>query len=341
MLVNLGWQSFFQQQLSLEEWGYAIPARIIEQHKSQITVSSDYEVCVLKLTPNMPEMVVGDWLLLNENKHFVRLLERKTCFSRKAAGSKLKQQLISANVDVAFIVTSMNDDFNLNRIERFLALVNEAGAEPVIVLSKSDLTQASEHFIQLLRSLDPLLALETINCLDNESASKLLPWLNMGSTCAMLGSSGVGKSTLTNVLLGSDRQSISEIRIDDSKGRHTTTGRSLIGLANGGLILDTPGMREIQLTGCKNGITNTFGDIESLSEQCRFSNCKHLDEPGCRVQQAIYDGDLEKRRFKNYQKLLREDAYNSASLSKRRASEKTLEKFYKNSQSQASKFRGR
>mgnify|MGYP000069984444 FL=1 len=340
-LVKLGWQSFFQQQLSLDEWGSVVPARIVEQYRSQITVSAESTVYTLDILPLMPEMVVGDWILLDADSRFVRLLERKTCFSRKAAGSQLKQQLISANVDVAFIVTSMNEDFNLNRIERFLSVVNEAGAEPVIVLSKSDLVHGSESYIEQIRSLDPLLAVEAVNCLDIEELAKLQPWLQESSTCVMLGSSGVGKSTLTNTLLGNDLQTTSEIRVDDSKGRHTTTRRSLVCVANGGLILDTPGMREIQLSDCKSGITSTFNDIDMFSEECQFNNCQHLGEPGCRVQQAINAGELDQRRLKNYQKLLSEEARNSASLSERRANDKALSKFYKNTQSQNSKFKGR
>jgi len=137
-LSDLGWQSYFQQQLSLDEWDETIPARIVEQYKSEITVATESSVFNIHLLAAMPEMVVGDWLLLDSQQHVRRLLDRKTCFSRKAAGSKLKKQLISANVDTAFIVSSMNEDFNLNRIERFLSLVNESGAEPVLLLSKSD-----------------------------------------------------------------------------------------------------------------------------------------------------------------------------------------------------------
>ncbi|MFC1747858.1 ribosome small subunit-dependent GTPase A [Pseudomonadota bacterium] len=340
-LAALGWQAYFQQQLSLDEWDNATPARVVEQYKSEITVATESDIFNISLLAAMPEMVVGDWLLLDSQHQLLRLLERKTCFSRKAAGSKLKKQLISANVDTAFIVCSMNDDFNLNRIERFLALVNESGAEPVVLLSKSDQVDAPEYFVERVQELDPFLMIEQVNCLAADSVSKLSPWIKEGITIAVLGSSGVGKSTLVNTLAGEERQSTAGIREDDDKGRHTTTRRSLIALSGGGLILDTPGMREIQLADCKEGIATTFSDIEAYASQCKFNNCQHQGEPGCAVQQAIEAGDLNQRRLNNYLKLLREEAINSASLSERRANDKALGKFYKNTLSESLKLKGR
>ena len=340
-LTGLGWQAHFQQQLSLDEWENAIPARVVEQNKSEITVATKSDSFNIALLVTMPEMIVGDWLLLDSQQHILRLLDRKTCFSRKAAGSKLKKQLISANVDVAVIMSSMNDDFNLNRLERFLSLVNESGAEPVVLLSKSDRSEMPESFVEQVQKLDPFLMVEAVNCLDRESVNKFSPWLKEGVTIAVLGSSGVGKSTLVNTLLGEDRQSTGGIREDDAKGRHTTTRRSLIALDTGGIILDTPGMREIQLADCKEGIAATFSDIEVLSEQCKFSDCHHQDEPGCAVQQAIVSGDLDQRRLNNYLKLLREEEFNSATLSERRSSDKALGKYYKHTLSEAQKLKGR
>jgi len=340
-LANLGWQPFFQQQLSLDEWNSFIPARIIEQHKSEITLATALEVLHHPTLHSMPDMTVGDWILLDSNKRFSRLLDRKTCFTRKAAGKKAAKQLISANVDTAFIVCSINNDFNLNRIERFLSLVNESEAEPVVLLSKSDLSDDPEPIKSLTQKIDRLLPVEYINCLDSNEMPKLAPWLKEGRTIVVLGSSGVGKSTLINTVLGHNRQSTANIRQSDDKGHHTTTRRSLILINSGGLILDTPGMREIQLAECKEGISSTFADIETLAKRCRFTDCHHQSEPDCAVQLAIQQGDIAQRRLNNYIKLRREEALNSATLIEKRAADKALGKFYKRTLSDSHKLKGR
>ena len=315
--------------------------RVTEQHRSEIVVSGVDGELRLSILSSMPELVVGDWLLLNENQSFIRLLDRKTCFSRKSAGSQVKQQLLSANVDTAFIVCSMNEDFNLNRLERYLSLVNESGAYPVVVLSKSDLAVQPEDYIRQVQLLDRLLMVEAINTLNVEDVKKLFAWAKFGETIAVLGSSGVGKSTLINTLCNKNVQATSGIRESDAKGRHTTTSRALLSLCDGGLILDTPGMREIQLAENKEGITKTFADIERLAENCKYFNCTHTNEPGCAVIKAVKSGELEERRLRNYSKLLREEKHNSASLSQKRETDKALGKFYKKTQSEASKLKGR
>ncbi len=340
-LASLGWQPFFQQQLTLEEWTDLIPARIIEQHKTSLHVATQQQCFDLHLHHAMPDMVVGDWLLLDGNGQFVRLLDRKSCFVRKAAGSKVSKQLISSNVDTAFVVSSMNDDFNISRIERFIALVHESTAEPVVILSKCDQADAPEDYVAQLRQTDKNLSVLAINCLDRASVSALQPWLKTGSTVAILGSSGVGKSTLVNTLSGQQIQDTSGIREDDAKGRHTTTRRSLVSLPTGALLLDTPGMREIQLVDCKEGIASAFADIESLAEHCRFLDCRHQAEPGCAVHLAIEHGTLEQRRLDNYLKLMREDAHNSASVAEQRAKAKALGKYYKRTIVDLSKLKGR
>jgi len=340
-LAAMGWRPFFQQQLTLEEWDRIIPVRVTEQHKSQLTVVSDTHTFTLPLTPAMPPMVVGDWVLLNENKQFVRLLERYSCFKRKSAGTGHEWQLIAANVDTAFIVCSMNEDFNPSRIERYLALAQAADAEPVVVLTKADLTDEPESWRDHVRRIDKQLQVVTVNALEDSCMDALRDWLNPGNAVVMLGSSGVGKSTLTNTLLGESRQSTQGIREDDAKGRHTTTGRSLFPIPQGGLILDTPGMRELQLADCHDGIVSAFADIQRLAEACRFADCQHDQEPGCAVQAAVEQGSLDSRRLSNYQKLLREDALNSASLAQKRAKEKAFTRFVNFSQKESRKFKGR
>lgn len=340
-LTALGWRPFFQQQLTLDEYSDCIPARIVGQHKSIISVTGEDFTMNIDLQRSMPDMVVGDWVLLDSEKCFRRLLERKTCFRRKAAGSRLDSQLISANIDTAFIMCSLNDDFNLNRIERYLSLVNESGAAPVVLLSKCDLSDSTHKFISKVQSLDNLLPVEAINCLDSSSLMKLHHWIKEGETTVVLGSSGVGKSTLVNSLLAVELQETGSTREEDDKGRHTTTRRSLIPIPTGGLIVDTPGMREIQLTDCREGIRATFSDIEELADQCRFTDCQHQREPGCEVQKTLDAGELDQRRLDNYLKLLKEEAVNSASLSERRAKDKKLGRFYKRTLSEAHKLKGR
>jgi ribosome biogenesis GTPase len=339
-LAGLGWGPFFQQQLSLEEWDSVIPARVMEQHKSIVSVATESETLSLPLTPKMPPLVVGDWVLLDNSHHFYRLLDRKTCFRRKAAGLEANWQLIAANVDTAFIVSSLNDDFNLSRIERYLALTNAATAEPVILLTKSDLVEDSEHWLEQVYKLYRALSVIAINALDPQCAERLNDWLGLGKTVVFLGSSGVGKSTLTNTLLGQNLQSTGGIREDDSKGRHTTTSRSLVSLPNGGMVLDTPGMRELQIADCQDGIASTFADIQNLAARCRFADCTHNSEPGCAVQKAVQAGEIDSRRLRNYQKLLKKEALNS-SLAEKRAKDKALGKFYKRTLADAYKIKGR
>jgi len=327
-LAQLGWRPFFQQQLCLEQWEYPV-VRVIAQHRNRLDLLGEAGERGLDLHPDMPEITVGDWLVLSPEGVFDKLLERQSLFRRKAAGSKVGDQLIAANVDTLFIVTSLNDDFNLNRIERYLSLANEVGAAPVIVLSKADLSDDAETFCSQVQALDPLLMVVSINCLDADEAHKLSPWCKTGNTVAVMGSSGVGKSTLVNTLLGETVQSTGAIRTDDSKGRHVTTGRSLHRVPRGGLLLDTPGMRELQLADCDLGVNTTFADITSLAQLCRFGDCQHDSEPGCAVQNAIGRGELEERRLSSYQKLMREQAFNSATLAEKRARDKSFGKMIK------------
>ena len=306
-LAELGWNNTFQQQLSLQEWEAYRPARVFQQHKSEILVLTEIGALSIK-SPVGSEadylhLTVGDWLLLDSEQRIVRALERSSVFSRKAAGSKVEEQLIAANVDTLLIVCSLNKDFNLNRIERYLVLAHEAGVEPLIVLSKADLCETAdqvENYISQIQALDSFLTVIALNALDPQDIQQLSPWCKIGKTIALLGSSGVGKSTLVNALLGSNEQATSGIREDDSKGHHTTTGRSLHVMPAGGIVLDTPGMRELQLANSGDGLEVTFADILELSVGCRFADCQHENEPGCAVLSAIESGTLPMRRLQSF-----------------------------------------
>ena len=331
-LPQLGWNNLFQQQLTLEELEHSRVARVVEHHRSGYKLLSEDGETTLAIHKSLPMMTVGDWLLLDKQGGFERLLDRQSLFARKAAGSKVAEQLIAANVSTLFIVCALNDDFNLSRIERYLATSNEAEVEPVIVLTKADLVTDAEEKRQQVQQLDPLLMVEMLNALDGEQYTPLSSWCKSGSTVAFMGSSGVGKSTLVNGLLGESVQLTGGIRESDSKGRHTTTGRSMHFLPSGGVLIDTPGMRELQLFDCADGVAETFSDIEALAEKCRFSDCQHDSEPGCAVINAIETGQLEQRRLNNYLKLMREQQRNSATLAERRASYKQQTKMYRNIQ---------
>jgi ribosome biogenesis GTPase len=341
-LPMLGWNNLFQQQLTLDDLEQHTVARITEHHRSGYKLLSEHGEVDLHIHKSLPPMTVGDWLVLDHAQQFVKLLERQSLFSRKAAGSKVAEQLIAANVTTLFIVCSLNDDFNLSRIERYLAIAHEAQVEPVIILTKADLAQEIDEKRAQVQKLDPMLIVESLNALEQDQCAMLLSWCKPGKTVAFMGSSGVGKSTLVNTLLGDTTQLTGGIREDDSKGRHTTTSRSMHFMATGGVLIDTPGMRELQLVDCADGVAETFADVETLVAQCRFSDCQHNNEPGCKVRDALESGELEERRLVNYLKLQREQQRNSATLAEQRASNKQLSKMYRTVQSESrSRKKGR
>jgi len=333
-LSQLGWNAFFQQQLSIEDLETNTIARVLSHHRSRYLVQSDKQQFALEILPNMQPLTVGDWILVDEQKLLIRVLDRLTLLSRKAAGSKVAEQLIAANVNTLFIVNALNHDFNLSRIERYLAIAYDSGCEPVIVLTKEDCCENVEDYLQQVQSLDPFLMVETVNSLEAQSVEKLNSWCKTGQTVAFVGSSGVGKSTLVNTLMQDELLATGGVRIDDNKGRHTTTSRALFVMANGGVLLDTPGIRELKIADCEQGVNETFSDISDLATQCRFSDCSHQAEPNCAVQKALESGELDERRLHNYFKLLREQQRNGASLAENRSSDKSFTKYCKSTQKQ-------
>lgn len=333
-LTQLGWKTYFSQQLTLEALDQSSPYRVTQVFKNRLIVLGEDGERHLELAqhPSLQACTVGDWLLIPKSTHDTpTLLDRFSVFQRKSPGANTSQ-LIAANVDTAFIVSSCNDDFNLSRIERYLALCKEAQVEALLVLTKADKVSEPQlqDYLQPLQQLQLHLVVITVNALDTQEVQKLNDWCKVGQTVVLLGSSGVGKTTLSNSLC-IRQEATAEIREDDSKGRHTTTGRSLYFTQQGGQILDCPGMRELQLTDCEEGIRVVFNDIELIAQQCKFKNCQHQSEPNCAVIKALEAGEIEQRRLLNYQKMLKEQARNSLTLAQSHQQDKVFGKMIKNS----------
>lgn len=346
-LPQLGWSHFFQQQLSLEEWEATCPARVFGVYRNSITIASEHGQQQISLPGTWhlrdPEELptVGDWLLLDSVTGQPRkILARKSLFQRRSAGNDARLQMIAANIDTLFIVTSCNQDFNLSRLERYLALALEVRVDPVLVLTKADLSDHVSDYRQQAKSINPNWAIETINALETSSAEVLNFWCGPGQTVALVGSSGVGKSTLINTLCGAAAQMTRSIRENDARGRHTTTSRSLHMLPGGGLLIDNPGMRELQLSECVRGVSALFEEIESLAMKCRYNDCQHQSEDDCAVKAAINRKEIDPRRLANYQKLKAEQARNAESIAERRRRERNFGKLCRSASADRHKERG-
>lgn len=334
-LADLGWSPHFQNQLTPEDDG--IPARVTNVHRSTLTALGTAGPYTLTPPDKTGEYGVGDWVL-TDGIRVTRRLERTTEIARRAAGHVAYSQLIAANVDTLGIVTSCNADFNVARLERYLALAANAGCLPLIILTKADQTQDADTFRHQAEALSPMVTAITLNAKDAEDTARLHPWCKGGQTLALVGSSGVGKTTLQNHLTGTS-EATQGLREDDAKGRHTTTSRALRPTLAGGWLIDTPGMRELQLTDVSDGIDAVFADITELATQCKFNDCAHESEPGCAVNAAIASGTLDADRVNRWRKLLREDEFNSESVAEQRARYKRLGKMYKGAQD-SRKFKG-
>jgi ribosome biogenesis GTPase len=324
-LDQLGWSAFYSQQLTLEDLEAGLPARVSNVQRNLVTVLSECGSLDVVVPPGLTDaadtaIAVGDWLLIERDApRVMRILERRSLISRMAAGLEQRMQVVAANIDTLFVVTSCNDDFNLSRLERYLTVARHAQVEPVIVLTKADLCTDQESFATQAHSIARDVALLALNATARTAADALAPWLGRAQTVAFVGSSGVGKSTLVNMLLASDAQSTAAIREHDAKGRHTTTTRQMFALPSGAWVIDTPGMRELKLGGVAAAVGAVFDDIETLAKNCRFRDCRHRIDAGCALQAAVAEGRLDARRLENYLKLLREAERAAQSVHERRA----------------------
>ncbi|EIL91879.1 ribosome small subunit-dependent GTPase A [Rhodanobacter spathiphylli] len=319
-LFQLGWRLSYSHDLTLQDFEAGYPARVVGVHRNALSVLSARGAASVILSAAVePAITVGDWLLLEmEAPRVLRLLARQSLIARIAAGSERRLQPIAANLDTLFIVTSCNDDFNLSRLERYLTLAFEAGVEPVIVLTKADLCGDVGSYLDAVRTIAPAVACVPIDATSTACAEPLAAWLGGGQTVAFVGSSGVGKSTLANTLVGSAARVTGGIREGDARGRHTTTARGMFALPSGAWVIDTPGMRELRVGAVETGMNAAFDDIERLAAQCRFHDCRHQGDRGCAVEQAVAAGTLDGRRLANYRKLQREAAQAARSTKERR-----------------------
>lgn len=318
-IFRWGWNDYFEAVWKDEERESAVAARVIAQGRGIWRVAGDFGECPAEAAGKLRLAAgegadwpaVGDWVeaeLRDQGRaaQIREVLLRRSRFVRKMAGKKIAEQVIAANVDIALLVSALDGDFNPRRVERYLAQCWESGAKPVIVLNKADACDALQEKVNEMEKVGMGVFVCAVSAKTGQGFDELQKYLVRGQTIVMLGSSGVGKSTIVNRLLERAVQEVREVRESDSRGRHTTTSREIFVLPGGALLIDTPGLRELQLWDTDEGISQTFVDIESLAERCRFGNCRHDNQPGCAVQDAIEAGALDVARLENWRKLQRE-----------------------------------
>ncbi len=317
-LSALGFGPFFEQQLQPSDGDRVIPARIAAEHRGAYEVwsgtGSGRAQLAGRLRLELDEAVspgVGDWVVVKDNPDsdhttlIERVLARRTVFTRGAAGREARAQVVAANVDLVLAVCGLDSDFNVRRIERYLARIWASGAQPSVILNKADLCDDLAGRVADVEARCPGVPIHATSALHAEGIETVRACIRDGMTVAFVGSSGAGKSTLVNALLGEDRMRTGEVRESDGRGCHVTTHRQLVLLPGGGLLLDTPGMRELQLVD-EEGLGTVFGDIAALAAGCRFRDCSHEAEPGCAVKQAVASGELDAERLEHFRKLDRE-----------------------------------
>jgi ribosome biogenesis GTPase len=333
-LEDYGWNQFFAAEFApFADEGYE-PGRVALQHNRALmlyTAGGETQAettgrlrYIARGTEDLP--AVGDWVVIKRTQDEGRakvhaILPRRSKFSRRAAGSETAEQIVAANVDTVFLVTGLDNDYNPRRVERYLIMAWESGAEPVVVLNKADLIEEAEERRREIERVAPGVPVLALSAKRGVGIEQLLPYVGRGRTVALMGSSGVGKSTITNRLLGSEIQRTQEVRLADARGRHTTTHRELFVLPEGGLVLDTPGMRELQLLVSEHGLRETFEEIEEAAAECRFSDCRHEDEPGCAVREALESGEIDAERYANYRKMEAEMRHAATLVDQRKAQE--------------------
>ena len=332
-LKALGWNEVLAEEFTSVAPSGTIPGRVAVPHRGAhdvLTALGDLRCDVAgrlydEASSPAELPVVGDWVAVVARADeragtITAVLPRRTKFSRKTAWQATEEQVLAANIDVVFIVTSLNEDLNLRRLERYLILARESGARPVLLLTKSDLTGDIGARVAAVEAIAVGIPIHAISSRTGEGLDDVRAYLTPGVTAALLGSSGVGKSTLANALLGEELFATNEIR-DDGRGRHTTARRELVQLPGGGLLIDTPGMRELQLWIADDGLEEAFEDVTSLFEHCRFSDCSHESEPGCAVKAALADGTLATERWESYLSLQAELAHLERRIDNRAQSE--------------------
>ena len=328
-LEGLGWTPRFAAAFEPHRADGVAPARVSLEHTHIYRVISPDGEGLARVSGRLRHAAsgradfpaVGDWVVVEAaaggDARIRAVLPRATHFSRRAAGNPTEEQIVAANIDVVFLVSGLDHDFNPRRIERYLVTAWESGATPVIVLNKADLVEDAAAFVADVSALAPGVPVHAVSARRPESMSALRGHLGPGRTAALLGSSGVGKSSIANALIGEELLRTREVRESDSRGRHTTTGRQLVVLPGGGILIDTPGMRELQLWDTGEAVAGAFSDVESIGDGCRFRDCRHAGEPGCAVVAAVAAGMLPAERLESYRKLQGEQAFQATQQEER------------------------